>query len=110
MPKRVLIVDDDPGIVRLVRVALQAEPLVPGYVVLADLCYPGWEAEVNGRPARIERARGLLRAVAVPAGPGAVRFRYRPVSFRLGLWLALTSGLALILVTVLQPWLKPSDL
>ena len=92
------------------RVALQAEPLVPGYVVLADLCYPGWEAEVNGRPARIERARGLLRAVAVPAGPGAVRFRYRPVSFRLGLWLALTSGLALILVTVLQPWLKPSDL
>jgi hypothetical protein len=92
------------------RVELKVQPLVPGYVVLADLCYPGWEAEVNGRPARIERAHLLLRAVPVPAGPSQVGFRYRPRSFRIGLWLALTSGLALILVTVIQPWLKRSDL
>ena len=88
------------------RVELKVQPSVPGYVVLADLCYPGWEAEVNGRPVRIERVHGLLRAVPVPAEPSQVVFRYRPISFAVGLWTALTTGLALTLVTVISSWQK----
>jgi hypothetical protein len=62
-----------------------------GWLVLADAFYPGWRAFVDGRPAPLYRADGVLRAV--PLGPGAhrVEFRYEPAPFRTGLWV---SGLA----------------
>ncbi|ATB41469.1 hypothetical protein CYFUS_006935 [Cystobacter fuscus] len=73
-----------------VEVALEA--CGPGYLVLGDWFYPGWEATRDGAPVPLRRADALLRAVPVPAGAHTVRFDYRPGSFR---WGALLSGLAL---------------
>ena len=39
-----------------------------GIAVLNEIYAPGWEAEVNGRPAAIFRANHLLRAVRVEQG------------------------------------------
>jgi len=87
-----------------VYLRIQIPGPVPSIVVLADLYYPGWEAEVNGQPVRIERVHGLLRAVPVPAQPSEVVFRYRPASFALGLWLALTSFCSLFFVCLFRQW------
>lgn len=92
------------------RVELKVRPLSSGYVVLADLDYPGWEATVNGAPVKIQRAHRLLRAVPVPAIPGKIEFCYHPYSFRVGLWLALISLGLLATMLVLRPWLRPFDL
>ncbi len=81
------------------EVALEA--CAPGYLVLSDTAYPGWEATVDGVPTPIHRANLLLRAVQVPPGAHSVRFTYRPLSFRLG---ALLSTLALAaLALALRP-------
>ncbi|MCA1689634.1 MAG: hypothetical protein LC720_04090, partial [Actinobacteria bacterium] len=56
----------------------------PGYVVLGDLYYPGWKAEVDGRGTRILAADGIFRAVATGAGSHVVRFVYRPASIWVG--------------------------
>ncbi len=66
-------------------VRLRSDGRRPGAVVLADAYFPGWQALVNGEPARVHRANTALRAVIVPAGPSVIEFRYRPASFRIGL-------------------------
>lgn len=66
-----------------------------GLLVLADLFYPGWTAEVDGRPSEVLRADGVFRAVAVPAGSHKIAFRYRPLSFRIGAGLSAVGLLVL---------------
>jgi uncharacterized membrane protein YfhO len=80
------------------RVEIGASLSGDGYLVLLDTWYPGWQATIGGDPATIYRADYIVRAVFVPAGDHVVRFEYRPLSFRLGVWLAAALVLT-ILVT-----------
>jgi len=74
-----------------VHVSLPAD----GYLVLSDTYYPGWAASLDGQPAPILHADYAFRGVAVPAGDHTVEFRYRPVSFRIGLWITAISAIFL---------------
>jgi hypothetical protein len=67
------------------RIDIKVHAAAPALLVLSDLFYPGWQATVDGRPAEILRANYLMRAVPVPEGAHAVRFLYRPASFKAGL-------------------------
>jgi O-antigen/teichoic acid export membrane protein len=77
------------------RVTLRATLPAPGYLILSDVYFPGWEATVDGAPQRVLVADEAFRAVALPAGGHDVVFRYRPQSFRTGL---LISGFALAIL------------
>ena len=68
----------------------------PSFLVTSDLYYPGWEAAVDGRPARVLRTDYLLRGVPVPAGRHRVRFEFRPRSLTYGAGLSLASLLLII--------------
>ncbi len=70
------------------RVVIRSEGDEPGLVVLTDAHYPGWEASLDGEPVRMLRANLDFRAVVVPAGVHEIEMRYRPGSFRTGIWLA----------------------
>ncbi|HEV2358056.1 MAG TPA: hypothetical protein VGZ23_10670 [bacterium] len=75
------------------RVEITAEFPRPGFLVLNDIYYPAWQAELDGRPAPVYRANYLVRAVAVPAGRHVVRFEYRDRMLALGRTIALLAGL-----------------
>ena len=66
------------------QVRIEAVLSQPGYLVLADTYYPGWQAFVDGQRAEILRANYAFRALALDAGEHEVYFRYRPRSFMLG--------------------------
>jgi len=69
-----------------------------GILVLNDTAYPGWTANVDGRPSAWVEANYMFRGVFLPPGKHAVRFRYQPKSFRIG---ATISGLTLAALFVI---------
>jgi uncharacterized membrane protein YfhO len=81
---------------RSVRVDAELEHA--GFLVVSDAFYPGWEAEVDGKPAPLLRANHAFRAVWLERGAHRVRFRYRPGPWRVGLALAAVAALALAVV------------
>ena len=80
------------------RVELEVSGDAAGYLVLADIWYPGWTCTVNGRPAKSYRANYLFRAVVVPSGDVEVVFRFEPGSFRVGKVVSLAALVLMALV------------
>lgn len=88
------------------QVVLRAEMAAPGFVVLADMAYPGWRAAVDGKETAVYRANSIMRAVYVPAGTHEIRYTFRPPDFMIGAGL---SGLGLLLCLIALAWpFKPS--
>ncbi|HKE03194.1 MAG TPA: YfhO family protein, partial [Blastocatellia bacterium] len=79
------------------RIELKTRNGQPGFLVLSEIYYRGWEAWIDGRRAPVERVNHLLRGLAVPAGDHRVEFVFRAHSFRNGAsWTFL--GVLLLLV------------
>ncbi len=70
---------------------ISANLACPGMVIVSDTWYPGWRATVDGKPAPIEEAYGVFRAVATPAGEHTISMRYRPGIVLVGGWLSLAA-------------------
>jgi hypothetical protein len=62
------------------EIEIEAATPLRAFLVLNELWYPGWEVDVDGRPAELLRANLLFRAVALPPGRHDVVFRFRPFS------------------------------
>ena len=103
----------------------------PGWLVLADSYFPGWKAfrsdlyrltddgqVIGPEPAvpdpgfepegeqelDIARADGNFRAVFLPAGSHRVRFKYTPMSFKLGLYGSFLGGVVAFLLVLYWLW------
>ena len=84
------------------ELVLHVNATAEGFVFVSDQYYPGWEATVNDIPTPIMRANYAFRLIRVPAGASTVRFRYRPKSFWLGMWVSVLSLLAVVFYGVAQ--------
>lgn len=87
-------------------IALSVTTPKNGYVVLSEVYYPGWNAYIDGAPAKLHRADWNLRAVAVPAGSHMVDVRFEPSSFSRGAWI---SGAALACSLVGLVYVRMTD-
>jgi hypothetical protein len=69
-------------ITRYENTIVEIEVFAPtdGFVVLNDVWHPWWQAEVDGKPAAIQRANVMFRAVHVAKGKHLVRFEFTPFS------------------------------
>jgi hypothetical protein len=81
------------------KVVIRVRLNEPGYLVLTDAFYPGWEARsLRLGPLPVRKVWGYFRAVSLPAGEDVIEFVYRPNSFRIGLSLSVLTGLFVIVL------------
>ncbi len=80
---------------------LRVEAQGPGQLVLAEIMYPGWEAEVDGEPVAVQGFNGLLRSVPLAAGAHAVLLTFRPRLLWYGLGISLVAWLGLGLLSII---------
>ena len=79
------------------ELVVDAETPSDAFLLLADTYYPGWTAEIDGRPATVYRANLSVRAVPLPKGRHTIRFTYEAPGFATGLAI---SGAALALLVI----------
>ncbi|MBN1868100.1 hypothetical protein JW916_12515 [Candidatus Sumerlaeota bacterium] len=93
------------------RVVLKGAIPTTGYVVLADTWLDGWRVFVDGKPARILRADGAMRAVAVEAGEHEIAFEYRgTTAARAGRWIGIISVFVFVLLAGVSRMYNASSL
>jgi uncharacterized membrane protein YfhO len=63
----------------------------PGLLVLSEVFHPGWQATVDGEPAGIVAANGVLRGVYLSEGLHRVEMVYRPWAVAAGAILSLAA-------------------
>lgn len=90
------------------RIVVQVDAGAPGYLVLTDLWYPGWECTLDGKPIEVYRANFLFRAVEIPEGSSQVIFTFNPASYRWGKWVSLLSLASVGIIFVGSPLLRKS--
>ncbi|MFN7944591.1 MAG: YfhO family protein [Blastocatellia bacterium] len=78
------------------RIELQTSNHQPGFLVLSEIDFRGWEARVDGVQTPIHRTDYALRGISVPAGQHRIEFVYRPLSFRVGMIAAISGVIFLI--------------
>lgn len=71
------------------RVRIRVKTDGQSFLVLNDSYFPGWAATIDGVETKIYRTNGLVRGLVVPTGAHAVEFRYRPASWRIGVYISL---------------------
>ncbi len=76
------------------RVELEVTLQSLGLVILADVFYPGWRLEIDGRPTEILRVNRMMRGAVVPAGAHRLVYTYRPDSLVVGVVLSAVGLLA----------------
>lgn len=96
------------------RITVEVEGDPGGYLVLADVWYPGWRCEVDGQPVTIYRANYLFRAVELPPGAKEVRLIYDPPAVRVGKTISLIAVLVVLVITVcaclpFRMWRQPLE-
>lgn len=74
-----------------------------GYLVLSEMYYPGWNADVDGRPGIISRVNWNFRAIPLSSGPHSVEVRYEPENFFIGKWITLVFSLICLVGSILLP-------
>jgi O-antigen/teichoic acid export membrane protein len=90
-------------------VVVEAELPRDGWLVLADSYFPGWKAfqQVDSGQEQeldIYRADYNFRAVHLPAGRNVVRFRYSPMSLKLGVYASFIAGVVLLAAVGFWLW------
>lgn len=71
------------------RIELEARANGRSMLVLSEMYFPGWVADLNGIPVKINKVDGALRGIIVPAGTSRVVLRYAPRSVAWGAGLTL---------------------
>jgi hypothetical protein len=79
------------------KINIIASAPASGFIFLDDVRMPGWHARVDGIETRIYRADYLFMAIPIDAGKHSIEIEYRPIGFRVGVWISTISAVLFLL-------------
>ncbi len=90
-------IDSDVAVTRYEsqRIEVRTRNQKPGFLVLSEVYYPGWIAQVDGVKRPLYRVDHTLRGLMVPPGEHSISFVYEAPSFRRG---AIYSGIGMAIL------------
>ena len=74
----------------------------PGFLVMSEINYPGWQVYVDGERKKIFTGNYLFRTLPLKKGHHEIRFIFNPSSFKIGAFIsvgALFGAMVLILLS-----------
>lgn len=74
-----------------------------GTLIIRDLWYPGWQAQIDGQATTITRYPPFFRAISIPAGSTVVTLQYKPTLLYIGL------GISIMTILLSYAMLKTSN-
>ena len=86
------------------RVAITADSMAGGKLVLTDLAYPGWEVSVDGAPQQPLVVDKMFRGAELSPGKHAVIWTYRPADVYWGAGISISMVLILMAVAHVRYW------
>jgi hypothetical protein len=78
------------------EITVNARLNTPGFLVMSEINYPGWQAYVNGKVTPLLTGNYLFRTVFLEPGRHHVRFVFNPFSFKAGTVVSLVSVIGII--------------
>ena len=101
--------DNPQGIIKMIdlkpgEISVQADFSDPGYLFLAQVFYPGWQAHLDGQKVEVIRANYAFSAVKMPKGEHDLIFYYQPPAYLVGKWLSLLTFFSLLVSLVFYFW------
>lgn len=85
------------------RVVAEIDAPADGVVVIHESYYPGWEARVDGQPARLFPANVLFRGLLVGPGKHRIELRYRAPAYTILAAVSFAALIAALLLWIRQP-------
>lgn len=73
----------------------------PGKLILSEIYYPGWVAEIDGKSVPISPAYGILRSIDVNSGIHSIKFIYRPTGTYIGIVISVLTLIIIIMGEVI---------
>ncbi len=94
------------------EVFIEAKPDQASWLILGDSYFPGWKAylrptggvESDETELEIFRVNGNFRGVQLDPGAWTVRFKYSPMSFKLGLFISFMAAVVIIFLGGVWLW------
>ncbi|MCI0336079.1 MAG: YfhO family protein [Acidobacteria bacterium] len=80
------------------RIQIEAENAEPSVLVLSEIAFPGWKAEVDGKAAELIRVNYDLRGLALTAGKHRIELIYQPRSLKIGAAVSIITSFCLLVV------------
>jgi hypothetical protein len=79
------------------RIDIEANIAKSCFMVLSELYYPDWKAEIDGAQAKIYRSDFLLRGLPLAPGNHTIEFFYDSRSLKRGMLLSVSASLVIVL-------------
>ena len=78
------------------EIYLKVQTPTAGFLVLSEIYYPGWYAEIDKKKVKVLRGNYLFRVIPIKPGFHNIRLFFRPFSFRIGVIISVITVVILI--------------